>query len=549
MFKILKNTIKHGYLIMLIVFFLPLKVNANSLTLPQTTLDTIATGNGNLLQSGFSAYGVYPDSVTQSQLAQMFATVANNPVIEGAKLLTVDSDQYTVRSLTQDEIDTFSQLYSYLYTSGGASVSWDDVYYVTYDNGIFSGQLYVDSSGNILNCSPSNNIIKTCFDMGFGGSVLNLSDITNIYDDIYTQLNDSQLNFTTDSNIDLSQIDTSFYWIFATNYIYSQPNKSIQFIYIPNVYDSNIYFDDSFNPNSYNLNDYPNIHYDGDKTLLFDLTPINNDFYPAFLAGSSTINNHTYEHRIQTRFNIYDSATSSVNVTSLNTFISTNYNVNGFYTLAYNGFLYDQNIANAVKNADLVSFKSIDDEPFDLSNNNYSWDAVENLKDKLDSANWTLNESFNPSSAITTTNYPITTEDVFPTVLPSDLPFPQENTDNPDLPLTDNPALEYPQDIAQDDADILASFSNLQIPILSGVTKRFPFCIPWDIRDAISLLQFSPTAPAWNFDWKITTLGTTYTYHFEGDLSDFDSLATIFRRLMLLAVILGLAFWSYKIFF
>ena len=74
--------------------------------------------------------------------------------------------------------------------------------YVTYDNGVFNGHLYVDLNGNILNFSPSNNNLKTAFDLGFGGSVLDLGAITNIYGDIASALNEQQFNYAT-SDIDL----------------------------------------------------------------------------------------------------------------------------------------------------------------------------------------------------------------------------------------------------------------------------------------------------------------------------------------------------------
>lgn len=546
MFKILKNTIKHGYLIMLIVFFLPLKVNANSVTLPQTTLDTIALGNSDLLSSGFSAYGVYQNSsITQSQLANMFATASNNPVIEGVKLYTVDSSQYDVRILTSEEIETFSLIYPNLYTAGGSSVSWDDVFYVTYDNGVFNGHLYVDSNGNILNFSPSNNVLKTAFDLGFGGSVLDLSDITNIYGDIASALNEQQFNYAT-SDIDL--VNNNISLLVSTGYTWQDGRgycHSYAYLYIPNCYTSPNVKGNSTSNSSY-------IAYFNDMNVDFTFLNygwssnghnLDSSYYVCnFWTSNTTFKGTTYDKRISF-------VGLGSNMTTFEDFRSTNTDYGQYYKLADNGFEWNDNIYNAIQNDTIYSFNYVDAVPISINANPYNFDEIANLKDKLDDTNWELNDSFNPAQTITSENYPFVTEDVFPTVIPSDLPFPNTVTDNPDLPLTDNPALEYPQDITQDNADILASFSNLQIPVLSGITKRFPFCIPWDIRDAISLLQYSPTAPAWNFDWKITALGTTYTYNFEGDLSDFDSLATIFRRLMLLAVILGLAFWSYKIFF
>lgn len=69
------------------------------------------------------------------------------------------------------------------------------------------------------------------------------------------------------------------------------------------------------------------------------------------------------------------------------------------------------------------------------------------------------------------------------------------------------------------------------------LTSFFPFCIPFDVYDAITLFSAEPVAP--NMPLRMTWRGTQYG--FDIDLSSFDSLAAILRRMEIILFIVGLA--------
>jgi hypothetical protein len=67
----------------------------------------------------------------------------------------------------------------------------------------------------------------------------------------------------------------------------------------------------------------------------------------------------------------------------------------------------------------------------------------------------------------------------------------------------------------------------------------FPFCIPFDLYDFFTCLNADPVAPV--IEWVIPLPGGE-TYPLELDLSPFDPVAQLLRRLQLLLFCVGLAF-------
>ena len=67
----------------------------------------------------------------------------------------------------------------------------------------------------------------------------------------------------------------------------------------------------------------------------------------------------------------------------------------------------------------------------------------------------------------------------------------------------------------------------------------FPFCIPFDLYAFLTCLNAEPEAPV--ISWQVPTPGGG-AYPLEIDLSAFDSVAQLLRRLQLLLFCVGLAF-------
>lgn len=78
---------------------------------------------------------------------------------------------------------------------------------------------------------------------------------------------------------------------------------------------------------------------------------------------------------------------------------------------------------------------------------------------------------------------------------------------------------------------------------LADLSKFFPFCIPFDLYDFFTLLNAEPVAPV--LSWEIKDLAGQ-TYSLDVDLSQWDSVALLFRRLQLFLFITGLAAASRK---
>lgn len=71
------------------------------------------------------------------------------------------------------------------------------------------------------------------------------------------------------------------------------------------------------------------------------------------------------------------------------------------------------------------------------------------------------------------------------------------------------------------------------------LTDFFPFCIPFDIYEFLSLLAAEPEAPV--FEWVIPVPQMDTEFPISIDLSAWDNVAKLFRTLELLAFIVGLA--------
>ena len=78
---------------------------------------------------------------------------------------------------------------------------------------------------------------------------------------------------------------------------------------------------------------------------------------------------------------------------------------------------------------------------------------------------------------------------------------------------------------------------------LADLSKFFPFCIPFDLFDFFKLLNADPVAP--EFSWTIQDL-SGQSYSLTIDLSEWDSVAQLFRRLQLFLFVCGLAAASRK---
>lgn len=79
------------------------------------------------------------------------------------------------------------------------------------------------------------------------------------------------------------------------------------------------------------------------------------------------------------------------------------------------------------------------------------------------------------------------------------------------------------------------------VPMTFDLKKLFPFCIPFDIIDFISVLSAKPVAPAIKYPLKYPTRNGMATYEIDIDLSMFDEVAKLLRTMETIVFIVGLA--------
>lgn len=73
---------------------------------------------------------------------------------------------------------------------------------------------------------------------------------------------------------------------------------------------------------------------------------------------------------------------------------------------------------------------------------------------------------------------------------------------------------------------------------ISGLQDFFPWCIPFDLYNVISIFNASPTAP--QFTWKMDFAGRFAPYDINIDLSDWNVVAQIFRAMVVIVFLIFL---------
>ena len=531
-------------LVLFAPFLFCMRVNAQALPTPSAdTFSTILNGNDTFSWSLFSDVNVLPLNPNPTGIYRIIEDVAQDPLVVGSQLNLMQNNDYTVSQLTQTEIDNFSQVYPYLYDVNGNTVTWDNVYHLHYMNAMFHGDVYIDSDGNILTSDQNNT--KTMFQLGIGGYLLQVSDIANIYDQIALQLNNNNMLISLNPDIDISSNTMNFY-VFAGlrgNYNGSIPWYYAQELFLPNIYNRNLYYVSGYSTwNAINLSTPTQIYCVNNPTQY--LNTVYNQHgsnYPVFNVQNVnyTYDGITYNYLLNCpqayAFRVNSILSSKENFTNNSNLQNQN------CVLNYNGFNYDPTLC--YKEDDVLAFKVLQPKTgkiIQINDDLYSYDDIKELEENLNNITSTPNELYDPDQAISENNYPLDYPYEEPEVQTSELPFPATNI-NPSA----DPFLSYDPLIQPTPEATVQSFWNFQIPFVENLFKKYPFSIPWDIKNFFLGFTSQAQAPAWDFDYTITIAGKDYTTHFEGDLSDYEPLAVIFRNLITISFIIFLAVYSY----
>lgn len=510
----------------------------NAQALPHLSVDSFSVIEGgakDLFDIGFTSNNLLPkeDAFLNSQ----YYFDAWN--VGFTSLISFDDDDVTVTELTDQEKEIllgFGNLYD---SNGTALTSSDHIYLGNIDNGFFSGTIYIDSTGSIL--GDNSSLTNRLYNIKYGGYIKNTVEWIQLYDDISADIFDNSYVLPFDSNFDITE--RSFYLWYGLSL---GRNRTEAYIFIPDVYDVGTCV----------LADYTQgrtpsrIYYNDDANITIKLIRDSRNQYlptPAYTIenGSWSVgsgsNVATYNHRINiTPYTIYSNSDSNIN--SFNS--SNDLGNQKSWNFSETPFTYNTSL---LESSNFASFKQLQFEDSSTKvlnfDDTFDYNELKELLNNLNNLQPTINNEFDYSKPITEYNYYNYTYITQGNNLNnSELPLPNGN--NSPFPSND-PNLTYDPDIQPSSEQVQLSFDNFNIPFVSGLFNRYPFCIPWDLKNFVTSLKAEPEAPAWDFDYSITVAGQTYTTHFEGDLSDYNSLATIFRNLLLIGFIIGLCKFSY----
>lgn len=87
------------------------------------------------------------------------------------------------------------------------------------------------------------------------------------------------------------------------------------------------------------------------------------------------------------------------------------------------------------------------------------------------------------------------------------------------------------------------SMPDMKVP--PAITRKFPFSIPWDLYNAVTVLASPGQAPSWQTHIQNSTIGLDYTMNI--DLSPFNALAAVMRWGLSLLFIIGLILVTTKL--
>lgn len=445
-------------------------------------------------------------------------------------LSAVDENDCTISILDDSQKAALINSISPIHVNGTAVTVEENIYAVNYDNGYLSGYAYIDSNGRLL--AYSDNVAGHLLQAKFGGNIKDVSDWEDMFEETSIDIYDDSFLLTDHPEY----IDNVSFYLFEGTLSYGNPSSAYD-LFIPNQYNKGVIVPVTTQNGSFINQWYFN---SSDAYIYHTRYGIVNPLVVE--SGTFTKDNVSYTHRLTLNRIWYGNVANNDFFDWLNGIDKLN------CIFGAQGLEYNSNIGNSTA----VAFKPIQNpNGAQIINYNYYYDynGIQNLETALNNLTSTLNQNFEYNQPISEENFPQYYPIGDTQANPSNIPFPGV-TNYPGfepLPIPNNsPLLNYEPEIQPSSQEVESSINNFGIPFFQNLQFKYPFSIPWDIKAFINSFKAEPTPPAWDFDWSITVGNTTYTHHFEGDLSEFNSLAAIFRNLLLISFIIGLCVFSYN---
>lgn len=524
------------FLLVFMGFFVLRPLNLNAQALPQVsqyTFQVIEGGIQDALEVGSQYKGIspYTDGIiaTYEVLGELYKQY-HNSTFDSFALWTCDNDDVIVTSL--EDSSYFEDLI--IYDRYGNLISdVSNIYYVSYDNGFFSGGVYIDNNGDILYNQPTNELNQRLLgNIAFGGNLVEWEDFNNFYDLLLDEASNNQMNFSF-SDVDYS--DLSFLCWMGASDNGGDVRRFTVYIYCPNALDFG-----NVQVNTEGGISRNEVIFNPGANFVYELTT------PSTIANTGilqrTVNGYSYSNYVGV--DLYRLNNPNRNF-SYSEFMSYNpqFGENIYCTFAYHNNITQEKVNSILNsNADIVSFvplilpdegaiinpSPIPNELIDLSDLS---EIVNNPENEI-----VNNPDFVPGESIEPLNYPIYIPMYVPNLNPSSLPNNGLN-DNPNDDSNINPS----------PGENIGDIGGINLPFIENLKNRFPFSIPFDIYNLISGLSVQREAPS--FEWEIYLPIIDYNWVVSFDLSSWDNQALIFRTCFLILFIIGLALWSYNHFF
>lgn len=506
----------------LILMFTPLYVSAEAVpSISSQTYAVIQGGLDSLNSSSLSSYGVLP--FNSSGVTETISHYV------GFDMMLKPSD-YVIRPLTVLEQEDLSSGFStHFYDSEGNEISIDNLYFVNGVNDYYSTSFYIDNNGNVLYSDPyhqntllSVGINDITFPLITGSENWNWDDV---YQNLAFQIANNAYNYYPEEE---DFIENTYYLFFGSDNSSGKPLYSA-YVYIPNQWVPGLIEPIATNPSN---NGYIKSWYTNDPSYITCVQNLGDprNFINVY-EGNYNVSGYNYNYRVEL------TVTSPVyrQDVSYSDFLSGNYTPSSMHGFIFesNSYYYGTQIfhsAGVYRKAHMLEQPSI--SPGEM----YDYDELQLTNTQLQPEQ---DINFDPSAAISPSNYPIIYPNPYGVINPGINPLPGVNPGVNPYPFPDSDPLINIEN------DPIGS----SVPLINNLFRRFPFSIPWDLSRIVTGFVISPVPPAWDFDYSITVWGHTYTTHFQGDLSAFNSLAEILRILELIAFLIFLCFISYKYFF
>lgn len=496
------------------IFLIPCcKVFAAGFVVDPSTLNSLTSGAESLQYISMAQNGYVPMSgVTSRDLNQL--------IIE-------QSQKATKYEITEDDIKSVVPLSDSPYEIASVVDTWEMFYldgekvlpadygnlrYCTFDNGYYSGECIVSPNGQLVARNVTGFSNEPIAKIRIGGSQMTYDEYVEAVQSAADYLSDH--NFSYNSNG--QSVNPSFYLFYGSN-------GNAESLYI-----SNQFLPGQVVPTNTSLNTVISSWYANDLTLFNHSVMMGESRDYSVQEGSYSKDGYNYRYRVsfatRTQANlpsesysdwlnnsttnrcfgksntIYDSSIAQYESMSISTYLPTEGEIEGDLAAAIS-LAYALDVAGEIVGT--LSIPYVDYDP----------------------------------------DQPVTKENKL-VVVPIDIDI---EDDYPVIPGTDEDVEEGEIAIPETIAGTIPSGTDFQIPIVSGLQSKFPFSIPWDIKNLLKGLRAVRRPPKFDVSWYIRPLD--YTWVFSLDLSQFETVATIFRNCLLILFIIGLAKFSYDHFF